>query len=523
MDPSLKRPVLLASAFYLAVTGFFILRILRVCHGHFGYVLDDPYIHLALSEQLAHGHYGINPQEFSSPSSSILWPFLLAPFAGTRVHVYFPLILNLLCGTASAGLIGGFVARWRVRDDASRWPAWAGRAVVTILLIFAANLVGLTLIGMEHSLQVLLAICCAYGMAYALENQAIPAWCLAAAAIAPVVRYEDLTLTAAVSLALAGRREWKRAAALLSLSLLPLLAFSVFLHSKGLALLPSSVLVKSHSMAGHHVAEYLAKLFPDFYDSARFPLCALTGLLIIAASRSTSRSVRFTLAGAAAAGVLQLIVGPFGWFHRYEPYAAIFLALVLLARISEEKFFPVAYLAFGLLFASVYYTGATTKIPQAAHEIYTQQFQMHRFVTEFYQGDYAVNDLGWVSFQRRPGAYVLDVEGLASAEAANEKHKTPQWLDAIVQRHEVKLAMLYPEWFPIPSTWTPEARLCTGSQENLIVLAHNCMVFYSTTAGGNAAIHEELKAFGQTVPKEDVFTLDPGKSEATMGGVKARY
>ncbi|MBD0271632.1 MAG: hypothetical protein ICV73_06845, partial [Acetobacteraceae bacterium] len=59
--------------------------------GHLGYTLDDPYIHLALAEQIARGHYGINPGEVTAPSSSVLWPFLLLPGAGTPWHVWLPL------------------------------------------------------------------------------------------------------------------------------------------------------------------------------------------------------------------------------------------------------------------------------------------------------------------------------------------------------------------------------------------------------------------------------------------------
>ena len=44
--------------------------IVYFCDGKFFYTLDDPYIHLALSDNIFHGHYGLNAGEFSSPSNS---------------------------------------------------------------------------------------------------------------------------------------------------------------------------------------------------------------------------------------------------------------------------------------------------------------------------------------------------------------------------------------------------------------------------------------------------------------------
>lgn len=157
------------------------------------------------------------------------------------------------------------------------------------------------------------------------------------------------------------------------------------------------------------------------------------------------------------------------------------------------------YVAFGLLFFSMYYFHATFAEPSISHQIYDQQYQMHRFVTEYFHGDYGVNDLGLVSFQGRPGAYVLDLAGLASDEAAGEKHKTPALLDGIVSRHKVPLAIVSPTWFSIPNDWTPEARLCLTENDLEQVTGDRCVLFYSTTASGAGAIREELAAFGKTL------------------------
>ena len=60
--------------------------------GHLVYTLDDPYIHLAVAESILEGGYGINTGEYASPSSSILWPFLLTVPVALGVGPYGPLI-----------------------------------------------------------------------------------------------------------------------------------------------------------------------------------------------------------------------------------------------------------------------------------------------------------------------------------------------------------------------------------------------------------------------------------------------
>ena len=86
--------------------------------------------------------------------------------------------------------------------------------------MLVANLAGLTFVGMEHGLQVLLAIACAAGMLEAFAARRIPAWCLWAAALGPMVRYENFALVAAVAIALWGRdavarrRAWWRSVCL---------------------------------------------------------------------------------------------------------------------------------------------------------------------------------------------------------------------------------------------------------------------------------------------------------------------
>ena len=72
------------------------------------YTLDNPYIHLSLAENLLRGHYGVNVDEVASPSSSILYPFLLAGTLAFGLGGIAPLFLNTLGAIGVSWLIAGF-------------------------------------------------------------------------------------------------------------------------------------------------------------------------------------------------------------------------------------------------------------------------------------------------------------------------------------------------------------------------------------------------------------------------------
>ncbi len=519
MRPSSRNLALFCAAVYLAVVAVLFVMIRRQNQGHLIYALDDPYIHLALAEKLARGHYGINFTELSSPSSSILWPFLLIPFAGTALHPYLPLLWNLVFGVMAAGLIGWAVATWPPQQDERGRMPFGQQMITAVLLMLAANIASLTFVGMEHVLQVMLAISCAIGMMEALSNRPIPLWCLVAAVIAPMVRYEDLALTVAICCALAGTREWKRAAVVLGLSVASLVAFSGFLLAHGLPSLPMSVLVKGNAyISGGPLYKMFRQLrsgaYQSLVDPERFTIVMLFLIFVGLAWTATTRPRRFIFAGAALLGGLQIVIGRFGWFYRYEVYALIFLLMILLRVLAERPRFLFGYFVMGLVFCATPFIRATELTVASTEEIYRQQYQMHRFITEFYHDSFAVNDLGLVSYRRTSDAYVLDVYGLASVEASKQLTKTADWLEAIVGRHGISLAMLYPDWFQIPASWTPVAKMCVPHQQ--ININEPCMVFYSTTPEGEPAIRADLARFAPTLPPDVTFYFNPDRREGGL-------
>jgi hypothetical protein len=153
------------------------------------------------------------------------------------------------------------------------------------------------------------------------------------------------------------------------------------------------------------------------------------------------------------------------------------------------------------------YISATIETGMASHELYLQQYQMHRFVADFYRGDVAVTDLGMVSDGRPAGVYVLDLEGLASPEVARTRDKTADWLEEIVKRHGVRLAIVYADSYNIPLSWVPLANMCESEPARII--GENCVMFYSTSADSTGAIREALLRFAPTLPGGVDFELDP--------------
>ncbi len=501
-----------ALVLYALVVAVLIALIARGSAG-FSYSLDDPYIHLALAQHIAHGTYGINAGETTSPASSVLWPFLLVPFADSAIRAWAPLVLNLIAGAALCLLLGNFVERFygsRLRSGPARWS-------LASLLVLAGNLGGLTLLGMEHTTQVLLCAGCAYGIAESYFGRRFPAWSLACAALAPSLRYEDLALTLAVCLAcwLQGRR--LAGVVVGALSLIPLLAMGLFLHAHGLAPLPNSVIVKggvisarTHLLPGAPLLDHFltivavnARAYLLVWD--RWPLTLLLAMLFAQtwyARRQAAK--RNALLSGLIGLVVIMAVGPYGYFFRYDVAYRLFAFLLVFAVCTQHRWFGNLHAQALALLAGFVYVAALLQTPAAASAIAHEQKQMQVFSQNFYGQNVAVNDLGWVSFDSRDEFYILDLAGLASNEASRQRVKDAAWLDAIVQRHNVGLAMIYPYWFAsIPADWTQVALLQrTGTGPSAVT-------FYATQIGDERRIRDELKSFAPSLPSGSTLVFSP--------------
>jgi hypothetical protein len=107
-----------------AVATCILLAITCYISPRFSYALDDAYIHLALAQNIAHGTYGINPGETTSPSSSVIWPFLLAPFSQTAYRAWVPFFYNVIFSIATCALVGAFLGPQLLQRQVGRVHSW---------------------------------------------------------------------------------------------------------------------------------------------------------------------------------------------------------------------------------------------------------------------------------------------------------------------------------------------------------------------------------------------------------------
>lgn len=475
---------------------------LALCRGTLVYSLDDAYIHLSVSEQIARGGYGINNGELSAPSSSVLWDFLLAPPAGTPLHQYLPLMFN------TASLLWSVMLLRRVMlmlmPDSGAFKA----AALSIWAALCLNLFGLVLTGMEHSLQVALSLAVLHGVMKAAAGRTPPAGMYFSMVLGPMIRYEMLAVTvgASVVLLLQGRR--LRAVLLTVAAVAPLAGFALFLMSRGLPPLPGSVLAKlaEGGLTGGPLASVAnrLKLLVSNMDALRFLL--LVSALPVSALFVRDRAGRMVTAFAAVVGVGHLVMGRYGWFGRYHVYAMTILLFSIAWNVraglnrylsSGRTVGRVLLLLLPLTVFLLPELATTLKTPLASRVIFLQHGVMRRIALS-YGGRIAVNDIGWVSYGNPE--HVLDLWGLANEESRRHHlQRGTGWVERMVEADGAGLVMLYGSVFQgeVPGHWLRVAVLrMTGP----VVVGFPEVDLFVTRNGDPARVAEVLDAVTMNLP-----------------------
>ena len=517
-EPGSWVPVTLFAGF-VAIT---LLQILVFNDGVLVYDMDDPYIGYAVAEEIAKGNYGINPGEASSPASTILWPFLLAPILLLPGSLWAPLLINVVCTCLAVYVIYGSLASGLRGAGASAWrPLATAGSIASVLLL---SLVWVTFAGMEHGPQVLLAVIVAAGLVELSRDPAArPSKLLVAALLlGPLFRFEALALTVPALAILWHRGDRRHAGGVAIGTVVPLVAFVVFLSAQGIGPLPSSL-----SSRQAHVAN--AGLLDGISANLSMNLAYREGLLLavlmipfLAVPLDRTRAMRERMLGGwmLAAVILHFCFGRFGYWGRYEAYlwgvvlvTASFLSRRALARWSNPlgtaraTFVAVCF----LVALSHSYATVTLRTPLASNDIFIEHREMNRLVTEFVQAPVGVNDVGYVSF--RNDDYVLDLFGLTSHDVRRRRIAAgmdPSWMEELVRQHDVELVMIYvsPNYIPrFPRSWTVLGHLRVERFKALIT--ERTVTLLATHDEPVPELRSKLAAFAEGLPMGIRLDLRP--------------
>ncbi|WP_373999500.1 hypothetical protein [Bdellovibrio bacteriovorus] len=455
----------------------------------FKFTLDDPYIHMKLAKNIGLGHYGFNLSQYSAPSSSILWPFFLAPFSTSSYFEFAPLIINIILSFVLIVLIFKTILDFQFSAR--------NTSFLTLVIIAFVNLFGMTVNGLEHVLQMIAVVLIFREFSSILkdEKRSICGISLVLA-FSICIRYEMLIFWAAIACFYLYKRQFKKTFFVSILPLLPAIAFSLYLKSLGLGYLPSSVVAKT---AGD--SNFFVNLCVTFYQNATsrqgLGLLVLTGVNVYL-FRRTSKVCYANLLVILVPIALHLMVGKFGWFYRYEIYILLYTILIFLSLSSQIVFNKCAFFfsAVFLFWLCEPYIWSVQKLNQAARNIHYQQGITSQFAQKYLSGPIAVNDIGLVGL--RYNDEVLDLWGLASQEALQARLNSSdfRWVSKLANARGVDVLLIYESWIQPPSQWKKVGEFVL--LENNVVLGGDKVSVFSTEEKVES-LREALRKFNSTI------------------------
>lgn len=554
-----RYPFWIALLLYLVIVAGLVAFGMWESDWTFVYSLDDAYIHLALSKNLAqHGVWGVTEYEFSNSSSSILWSLLLAgTFLLFGVHEWVPLALNL------AICIGILLGVERVLANREYSPC--SRTLVLLTLVLVTPLPALTLMGMEHALHVLVTLGFFYVASVGLASEVPFARrtdlyrLLALAFLLTATRYEGIFAVFTVFYLYLLRRRIVGPLLLAASAALPLAIWGAISVANGWYWLPNSVLIKgtkaSLGIAGSLFATFLDitahrnfSKAPALY--ALFGVVAALGLHTFWQRRKPARPAIYFAILFACSTYAHVQFAKVGWLFRYEAYliACGIVSLALLwksqeslldwrgaccSKIGDDKPVPLEppsaslqalgdtgqnksvgnwravgivlsiIVALGPVFA-IRTTMANANAALSMNDRYLEHILPARFVREYYNRELlAVNDLGAVCFFT--DARFLDIYGLGNVEPVQFRRQPDGYaaadLDRWARNEGARIAIVQIDWpevyTRVPASWIQVAEWRVPRN---VVFEDYGIGFFAIAPSEVPVLRERLRAFSENMP-----------------------
>ncbi len=507
-------PLAIALTLLWAIVALTLLRCLARNDGHLVYSLDDTYIHMALAKHLVRDHvWGVTKYEFSSSQSSLVWPLLIALFylpAGP--NEWAPLVLNIILATALLWYLYVLFKR-----------AGLPGALNLFLLLVTVVLAPLLLMvfdGMEHVLQTLASLAFVHSSAQILSSRSsrrrTTVLLLGLALLLPAVRYDGLFLIASVVPLFWLRRRWLAGVAVPALAVLPMVAYGVVASAHGAYWLPNSVLLKSHYIGVMQQEEpvsdllrtpliymmapaallYAVRRRAGFWDPGQLMLLVFLVASLLQAFVARIIPTRYisyllTLGMYAVVTSLYSLPGAARVAARWRAWATAG-AMAMLVAIRPGP----PLLSWRML------------VPWFTSNIYQQQYQMARFLREYYQGQgVAANDIGVITYMA--DVRLLDIVGLGTPEVARARMNraySSALMDRLARDKGIRVAVVYRSWlFDVPGLHGPPRRWVEVGRWRIpynVICGDDTVNFYAVDPSEAPRLRQHLEDFATRLPPQ---------------------
>lgn len=509
------RSFFISSAVFFTVCLLYYINSVLKTGGHYVYLLDDAYIHLAVAKNFAIHHvWGITQYKFSSASSSPLFTFIISvliKIIGNNDQI--PLYFNAVF---SVGVIY-FLTRYfgDIFNDVKK------TFLAVIFTLFFAVLHLQLLTGMEHIFQVFLFVVNVFCFPRRDKNKLALVGFYGTILLMGLTRFESMFYFVVMAFVLLLLKKSKDAAGVLLAGFIPIIIFCYFNNQQAGYFFPNSVVVKGTKL--NFDSQFLIQLktivFDNFLLNISFYKVGLFPLLLCAIFIGRDLRIKtfreavdnnFFLIVFSLTTICHSMFADFKGLFRYEAYLLVGFSMVLIPKVKglfwdfkkycrKEILISVVIVMNGLLW--IYKIWIAHKvIDNGGKNIYEQQIQSARFLHTYYNTSKVVaNDIGAITYYT--DIHLLDIVGLGSKETIvfNENRKAfdynfEDFLTHYCLKNKYEIAMVYDGWLQghIPKNWKKAAVL---KIENKVTVARLEVSVYSINRDNFQLLKQNIRDF----------------------------
>lgn len=510
---SLKSFLIPLVIFTVVCAGYFLVSVSKT-DGHYLYLIDDAYIHLAMAKNLAlYDVWGVTRHQFSSTSSSPLFTYLLSVlivFFGNndQLSLYFNIAFGL--GTV-----------WFLCRYFSKIFGNSKNVVISVLFtVFFLVLHLQVLSGMEHVFHVFLFVVNIYCLSD-LKNKSSLVGFYISLLLMGLVRFESMFYFVILAFVFALMKKWKETFLILITGFIPVILFCWFNYQQDGFLFPNSVIVKGTKLSFDlNFPHQLKTIFLDnfllnisFYKIGFFPLLLSVIFIVRDYNKKNFRELiksNFLLIVISLLMIGHSMFADLKGMFRYEAYILAGFSMALIPKLKNlfenfRVFIKNEKIISGIVLVNILLliykcSFAHLMLENGGENIYEQQMQSAKFLHTYYNESKVVaNDIGAITYFT--DIHLLDTAGLGSVETIvfNENKKAPDtefqnFLTDYTIRNKYDIAVIYDAWLQnhIPKNWKKAAEL---KIKNTVTVARDKVSIYAVDQDKLEKLKENIRSF----------------------------